>query len=225
MVIKENDLRLSGTEITTNIYTNIRISSNDTLYEPNKPGQVASREPDMLSEEDFKQANIENILGDGKTAENLAQEFASEYENMVKSIEKNKGFYIGRYELTGNLDQPTEKAGQPINANSDNNWYELYKACKKITSTEYAQSTMVYGCQWDEICQWLIDSGSMTEQQVNEDSKGFGNYLSEGGKLINTGSNNNWKINQIYDMAGNYCEWTQEAFSGTNRVARGELMQ
>ena len=36
-----------------------------------------------------------------------------------------------------------------------------------------------------------------------------------------TGSNEAWKANNIYDIAGNCWEWTQEAFGTSNRAGRG----
>ena len=130
---------------------------------------------------------------------------------MINSIKMYGGFYVGRYELSGSIESPASKPGETI---SDENWYSLYKACKTLVSTNTAQSTMIYGCQWDEICNWLVESGEKTKEEVYTDSKDWGNYLDNpettGGKAP-TGYNENWKANNIYDFAGNCFEWTQEA--------------
>ena len=39
--------------------------------------------------------------------------------------------------------------------------------------------------------------------------------------MKNTGSNEAWKANNIYDLAGNCVEWTQEAGSTLDRAGRG----
>ena len=39
--------------------------------------------------------------------------------------------------------------------------------------------------------------------------------------LLTTGADDSFKANNIFDLAGNVCEWTMEANSNTNRVNRG----
>ena len=50
---------------------------------------------------------------------------------MSDSVKKYHGFYIGRYELTGTLDNPTVREGKVLTDLQDEagNWYGLYKAC------------------------------------------------------------------------------------------------
>ena len=50
------------------------------------------------------------------------------------------------------------------------------------------------------------------------DSTGKGNYS---GNLIKTGSNENYEMKNIYDMAGNVIEWTMESYDTNYRVYRG----
>ena len=124
------------------------------------------------------------------------------------------------------MDSPTvEKGGTVI---TSQNWYNLKKACTNVVSTEYAQSTMVYGNQWDEVMAWLIATGDKTETQINENSADWGNYYdSTGTASTNSGSpqtagkNEAWQANNIYDLAGNCSEWTQEAYDTDLRVDRG----
>ena len=84
---------------------------------------------------------------------------------------------------------------------------------------------------------WLISSGAKTSDEVNKDSSTWGNYnnynaannYTEGtagyeknaGSPQNTGSSENWKANNIYDLAGNCWEWTQEAHNTNLRANRG----
>ena len=84
---------------------------------------------------------------------------------------------------------------------------------------------------------WLISSGAKTSDEVNKDSSTWGNYsnyntannYTEGtagyeknaGSPQNTGSSENWKANNIYDLAGNVWEWTQEASGDVSRAIFG----
>ena len=74
---------------------------------------------------------------------------------------------------------------------------------------------MIYGVQWDAVCDWLEQSGFNTDT----DSSSWGNYNS--GSKIDTGSNSTYEANGIFDLAGNCREWTQEADSTSSRIRRG----
>ena len=65
---------------------------------------------------------------------------------------------------------------------------------------------------------------------MQSDSSSWGNYNdSTGGAATNAGNsakpggtNEYWKVNNIYDLAGNVSELTQEKYStGTDRAIRG----
>ena len=153
----------------------------------------------------------------------MAESFVAEYKAMSDSIKKYKGFYIGRYELTGTVDSPTEKKGASL---TDQNWYNLYKACQNVVQDEtgIVKSTMIYGVQWDAVCSWLKQSGFDTDSNSSSwenCSNSSGNADIEGaGSKQDTGFSEYWKANNIYDLAGNCWEWTQEARSIIFRVSR-----
>ena len=132
---------------------------------------------------------------------------------MIESLEKYKGFYIGRYELTAN--------GEKTGATQTNvNWYTLYKNCTTLASGTKVKTRMIWGLQWDATCNWLDSSGfSIT------DSSTWGNYYNNTadghGSKQATGFSESWKANNIYDFAGNCDEFTQEASSTIHRAIRG----
>ena len=205
-----------GNEVKTNVYSNLTIRSGDqSSYTAGAPGTEKTedgdyvvREPDVLSSYDRDAQYYDDILGfDSTTA--MAESFVEEYKAMSDSIKKYKGFYIGRYEITAN----GEKTGASL---TDQNWYDLYKACKNVvTGKENVKSTMIYGVQWDAVCDWLEQSGFNT----NTDSSSWGNCNT--GSKIDTGSNSTYEANGIFDLAGNCWEWTQEARSAGSRILRG----
>ena len=155
---------------------------------------------------------------------------------MIESVSKYGGFYIGRYELSGTVTEPTEKPGKTL---TKTDWYNLYNACRssKLQASDKVKTQMIWGCQWDVTMNWLISSGAKTSDEVNKNSSTWGNYsnyntannYTEGiagyekkaGSLQNTGSSENWKANNIYDLAGNVWELTQEAGSTGYRADRG----
>ena len=184
------------------------------------PGSISWREPDLVTsgtdcDADTTNKYYEQAGYTDTTA--MAEAFVADYKAMIESINTYKGFYIGRYELTGTVASPTEKAGTTL---ANQNWYNLYKACKNVvTGNSHAVSSMIWGCQWDETISWLISSGAKTDAQVNTDSSSWGNFYTS--SVIATGSNSTYKVNNIYDLAGNCFEWTQEANSTAVRNIRG----
>ena len=94
-------------------------------------------------------------------------------------------------------------------------------------STTY--SRMIWGCQWDQVCKFISTAKDKNGQTISlTDSRSYGNYSNStspantnNGSKRNTGSNEAWKVNNIYDLAGNCNEWTQEASGAYNRASRG----
>ena len=211
---------LSGVLTKTSLYSNVRLNDEDSLiYSPATPGvELGLREPDVLVDEDTDTKYI-SILNYANIQE-MADGMVEEYNTVYESIKKYNGFYIGRYELTGTVDFPTVQKGQ--NVITEQTWYDLKKACTNVvTGEEYgAQSTMIYGNQWDEIMDWLKQTKFKGEEEkVDVDSRSWGNYTdstenvntTSSVKLQKSGYNEEWKANNIYDLAGNSWEFTQEA--------------
>ena len=215
----EGTAKLNGVGTTTNIYSKLKIRDEDTEIDTTgKPGESEKvREPDVLSNYDTDSSYYKTILDFDSTKE-MADSIVAEYKAMSDSVKKYHGFYIGRYELTGTVDKPTEKAGKVLTASTAGNWYNLYKACQNvIKNNSDVKSTMIYGCQWDETCSWLEKNG----YDIN-DSSDWGNYNSN---RKETGSDPSYKANEIFDLAGNLFEWTQEACSSNYRIARGGVFR
>ena len=233
------------TAVKTKLYSKtitIGTDSNKKTISRTTPGTSSSyREPDLVvgddgASYDAKDTYYKTILGDTGTKEQLAQLFADEYKAMIESVSKYGGFYIGRYELSGTVTEPTEKPGKTL---TKTDWYNLYNACRssKLQASDKVKTQMIWGCQWDVTMNWLISSGAKTSDEVNKNSSTWGNYsnyntannYTEGttgyeknaGSLQNTGSSENWKANNIYDLAGNVWEWTQEAGGTSRRAGRG----
>ncbi len=202
---------LSGsTGVKTTKYTNSEIISGKTRV---KPGDTSSyREPDIVTNYD----NDTNAKTAGfSSLTNMAETMVSEYDEMIRSIEKYKGFYIGRYELTAN--------GEKTGATQTNvNWYTLYKNCTTLAVGSKVKTRMIWGLQWDATCNWLNNSGFNIFN-----SSSWGNYSTNDatghGSKQNTGFSESWKANNIYDFAGNCYELTQEAFSTSYRASRGGI--
>ena len=109
---------------------------------------------------------------------------------------------------------------------------------------------LINGAAWDRTLNWILETNSnMSLADINEDSTSWGNYYNSKfnftGKystnngtsftdvaastekpensryLLGTGVTDYTKKNNIYDLAGNCCEWTTESYSSGTRVSMG----
>ena len=212
--------------------------------------KTSYREPDVTHYNTIYDvdSNLQSYL-DGKTqSELLAKELEENFLITIKSIQEYGGFYIGRYE-TGGLNK--EAVVRKMDTNLANQiWYSMYEKTQKLKgNNENIETLMIWGSLWDETLQWLVDSGATTStgiqityEQLDDDSKDWGNYndanfyyIPSGSetpdataeKEINTstkipaGSAEYTKVNNIYDLAGNVYDRTLEASYTDSRVLRG----
>ncbi len=182
------------------------------------------REPDVVTgsdgtEYDAVNSNLQQAgLDASATSSTFKTQLETEFNNMIASVEKYGGFYIGRYE-TGDLKQ--EKASVVKNNTDIGNqtWYTMYKKAKGIAVNGNVTSTMIWGSQWDATMRWMYNSGNEEKKKYTYDSAGKGHYSSR--TPIETGSVDTYAVNNIYDMAGNMNDRTIEANNTYNRVLRG----
>ena len=194
---------------TTKLYSKTTTIGKDNTKEVTRinPGEINElfREPDLAGD-DLVEIYYKDILG-FQSVEDMAKTFVNEYKEMIDSIRRYGGFYIGRYELSAEgvkKDQPTLRG---------KNWYEFYQICKLLNASAKVETRMIWGIQWDVTCDFIANKG---ETKDIKDSSSWGNYKSS--TKQNTGSNENWKANNIYDLAGNCAEYTQEATYGVRTM-------
>ena len=175
----------------------------------------------------------------------------AEYLEMMRSVQKYKGFYIARFEAgDGDATSKRTKATEAHTVVSKKgafvyNWVPwgrtmtdvgdtgaVYLARSMYKDNEQVVSTLCYGAQWDATLNWIASSGF--QYNITRESRYWGNYLDSTGPAkqysgksnINytTGRSEAWKANNIYDLAGNFLEWTMDSYvsgSDVRRSARG----
>ena len=202
-----------STGVKTTKYTNSAIISGITRK---IPGSTSFREPDILTDSGYDDTNY--ATAGFSSLANMAETMKSDYEEMIASLEKYKGFYIGRYELTAN----GEKTGA---TQTDVNWYTLYANCKKWAKEgSKVKTRMIWGLQWDATCNWLANSDPRYSITNSSTWGNYSNNTADGhGTKQNTGFSESWKANNVYDFAGNCYECTQEAHGTFVRACRGGL--
>ena len=226
-------IALSGdVGVTTKMYTNsvtIGRTGDTTTISRSTPNTTGYREPDLVvgsggTSYDKNESYYKTILG-YDTPKAMAEAFTTDYANMINSIKKYGGFYIGRYELSN---EGVQKGKATL---TNTNWYNLYKKCTTLNASEKIESRMIWGIQWDLVCDFISKKG---EQKSITNSTSWGNYghstenaaVMDGttkmyGRKQVTGFSEYWKANNIYDLAGNCYEVSQEACGTYFRGVRG----
>ena len=228
--------------------SNLNWSENSTSGVMSISRKTNYREPDVVTGyggDSFDgDAKIQSYRDGIEQYQMLSQDMEENYYKMIESVKKYGGFYIGRYE-TGDLGKEeavVKKMNTDIN---DQTWYVMYEKCKKLEGEKAnVETSMIWGSLWDETLQWLVDSdakistGETIDYTLINNSTNWGNYsnatfeyrTTNGGTStksensmtkIPTGSAEYTKANNIYDLAGNVCDWTLEADNYRLRVSRG----
>ena len=177
------------------------------------------REPDVVS---FYDGGSSDTV-DGKITK---AKLTTEYNAMIASILKYKGFYVARYEA--GLDEnknivfkDASVAGNKVTTTDASNgetssWYGLYKKIKTFTNaSDKVVSSMIWGSQYDAMMNWMAKTG---KEVGTADSTG-----EKRNTYTVTGKNTKDVINNVYDLYGCHYEWTLEASITSNRAARGGI--
>ena len=170
--------------------------------------------------EKFGKRNYRNDeFSDDEFNEALNGELLEQFE----SVKKYGGFYISRYNIS------KSSAGKPQSVKGIRPWGKInFNDAKKIASTiednEAVKSHLTFGAEYDSVLEWFIKTEVKTFAEIAEDSTEWGNHCNTENspkKVVETGSREKWCANNIYDLAGNVDEWTQEQHNSLNRVLRG----
>ena len=170
------------------------------------------REPAYLTDSSYADASSYNTVG--ITEESLQ----NDYNNMIKSVNINHGFYVARYEMSLDANKNAQSKKNAISSNASqvdtSMWYGLYEKAKTYNKDSVV-SSMIWGSQYDAMLNWMHK-----DSNINVYSK-----MPVSGAMNNTtrvtGSNENDKMKNVYDLLGNSYEWTLEASVSHSRVHRG----
>ena len=176
------------------------------------------------------QNQLDSCYGDNYY--NYANDFnyAQDKTDIETSINKYKGFYVGRYETTINNGTIGSQKGATVltanktlkeGTNPKNSepyyyrWYGLYKAQKDLYgNNSNVFSSMITSKEWNTI---------MTFTGYGDAKRATSTYTTEpdlSGSAYKGTTDTYDLTKNIYDLAGNVWEWTLTASTG-NRVVRG----
>ncbi len=167
----------------------------------------------------------------------------TESDKMFKSVQDNKGFYIARYEAgidsittitTSNHGTAQNGTVKPVSKPGKGTWNYIkwgtnagnianpgdgaVTVSRSMYNNSEIASTLIYGVQWDAALEFIKTNPSHTTYPTNSLNKG--NHT---GSLKLAGADVAYKVNNIYDMAGNENEFTMELHSTNFPSTRGGI--
>ena len=258
--------------LTDQNYTDIKnkMINYAQTYREGKLGQGRNWTDEWYAEdgEELVTASTSNLTETQKALTNgcglTYDEYKTAYQKMLKSVYTYGGFWIGRYEagIEGSITDLTKarpshttvtigsspKAISQKDAIPYNYVYcsEAQVLSKEMTPNSNYTSSLMFGIQWDLVCQYLEVKGKLKTANINSDSSTWGNYSNvtriissdkakkstddgntwtaiTGTKpassvLLTTGASEETNKMNIYDFAGNEYEWTLEHATSDSRV-------
>ena len=194
---------------------------------------TSNREPAFLTNKNYGDLSSYNNVGITQNPNVLQEEF----NEMIDSVKEKKGFWVGRYETSNMTSDDTKDASTRVatvkgtkNGLSEIDWYRMYIQQKRYSQLALGEKTtitssIIWGCQWDQIMIWMKDIKNETSYAGNIpyyilNSKGMGNYATTVGGTGELSETGYYAVNNIYDLAGNLLERTLEANTNVSRVSR-----
>lgn len=140
-----------------------------------------------------------------------------------ESVDKYEGYYSSRYHIS------PSKEEKPRSVKGERPWTRIdfltaEEVAKTMVESKIVTTHLMYGAEYDTREKWVIETGTVTMKKIAEDSTELGNHWNTENPprvVVKTGSREEWCTNNIYDLAGNVDEWTQEQYKSLYRVIRG----
>ena len=166
-----------------------------------------------------------NYMNDEFSDDEFNEALNDELLEQLESVEKYGGFYISRYNIS------MSSAGKPqsVSVKGAMPWVNInFEEAKELASTiehnKAVKSHLTFGAEYDSVLEWFIETRVKTFAEIAKDSTEWGNYWNTENsprKVVETGSREEWCVNNIYDFAGNVNEWTQEQHGRWLSAIRG----
>ena len=222
---------------------------NTSITKETNTGTDYFREPRLVEHFDTTKYYLQRYSNLNKR-ENYLNEQQEEFKNMINSVNKYGGYYIGRYETGDEFEhKESEKCYiEPKIVRYNSNiayvtWYSSYQELEKLSgkTEKYVETGMIYDSLWDYTIKWINETDTRSYEDLAEKGDTWGNYVTNR-KTVTIGSTNPAKTgaidtiiykgetyrdsptssNNIFDIAGNVVEYTRaRAYHETRRYRGG----
>ena len=227
LVIKDsNDNEYVWVEVPTTIYDNITYNNNGAKKPQNADEWEKIRDCLKAYTADYSNSSYKDTDTDGTT-------YSGDYQNMLKSVYTNGGFWIGRYEAGYEIDESkgetirdygtdyttehpiTQKVVIKKNA-YPYNWVRREQAQTLAGSMDYdgVTSSLIFGLQWDLVLKYIETKNPAQKSNLLTNSTSIGNYCNSNFEL-NRGKFA--KYNELSDWKAYNSEEKPTLVTGSNK--------
>lgn len=183
-----------------------------TLIEDCLTTTTGYREPAYLEDSSIADASANNTVG--ITPESLQKQF----DDMAASVKYYKGFYVARFEASSSSDG-TKSQSKYATSIQYSTWYQAYDKLRNLnTSSTSVTANLIWDCQWDRMLKYVNGSLDGGGGVYNVGATQSSRHNASG--RMNTGSNINDRVKNIYDISGNIDEWTMGSNSNNAHIKR-----
>ena len=184
--------------------------SNTSIKKETNTSSSNYREPRLAELKEKTKNNLQKYSNLDKRV-NYLNEQQEEFEKMINSIKKYKGFYIGRYETGDEVthdDTNTNKGRfikpKIVRYNSNINyvtWFDSYIDLQRLSrkTDKYIETGIIYDSLWDYTLKWLNETDTRSYEDIYSDSGTWGNYYNNSFKY-KTSSNGTEIIKDEYTV-------------------------
>ena len=132
------------------------------------------------------------------------------------AVMKYNGFYIGRYEAGNENENVVSKQNVEVYINKSQAEFKMIGKLMYSDSNKYAKSAMCSGIQWDMTMKFIDGKNDASSNENNIFNVRITNDSRHTGSKAKTGKNIADKVQNIYDLEGNYYENVAEKNSVDN---------
>ena len=155
----------------------------------------------------------ENIeIPEEKTKDEVIGQINEEAER--EKVMKYNGFYIGRYEAGKDADGTTVISKQNATVYTAKKPTEFKDIAKTMYTGDSVKSAMCSGIQWDMVMKFVDGKNDAKGNLYNVRATDTNRHNGTG--VTASGKNEYDKVQNIYDLEGNYCEYVAEK-NNTNK--------
>ena len=142
-------------------------------------------------------------MGFGVTRQQFNNQLVREYNEMIRGVQANGGFYVGRYETKVAAD------GEIMHITADGyemtkTWYKMYSIQKVYySSNNNIQTSMIWGSQYDQMLLWMKDAANPVTGNLHIlDSTGRGSIKNVYDLYNEVDNMHEWILEVDYDSRG-----------------------